>query len=397
VSAEEVERRLALDPDPDPAAPGDDALLVALFEPHAADLYDFCTSQIADKQEAADAAHATLIIAYVLSDRLRDADRLRAWLFALARRECASEEPVRAALPFSAWDSAGTVREAEPPTVEMRPTSIHAREHAVRRAAVAALAALPGPEREVLDLVYRHNFSRAELPAILGLPDSRTQALLAAAVEQFERSDEAGELKATDVSAIPLASLPSSVLRKTAAVVVDPELASYRDSLAGNAGKLGSDGFPPPGVLAQTPPHRKLVLASAVLAALLLTPATAGAVLFGYYGGSPQAISHAFSHVFGSSPPSPQISGPTPHLPSDPLFKRKNANGGLPVVPVPGRSSSRPSPHPSGSQSHQASPSPTSRNSPTGSPLPSSSTSAPPPTPTPTPTPDPTPTTSPPA
>ena len=380
VSAEEVERRLALDPDSDPAAPDDEARLAAVFEPHVAHLYDYCTSQLEDRQEAADAAHATLIMAYVLSDRLADADRLRAWLLALARRECASEEPVRAALPFSAWDSAGQVREAEPATVEMRPADIHARKYAMRRAAAAALAELPGPEREVLDLVYRHDISPAELPSILGLSANRTQALLATAVEQFEQS---GELQAADVTAIPLTSLPPSVWGKTVAVVLDPELASYRASLARSAGKLGSDGFPPPEAMAQAPPRRKLVVSSAVLAALLLTPATAGAVLFSYYGGSPQAISHALSHVFGSSQPSPQVSGPTPPVPTGALFKRPKGSAGLPVVPNPGRSSSRPSPHPSGSKSHHPSPSPTSRISPTGSPLP---TSTPTPTPTPTPT-----------
>ena len=203
-------------------------------------------------------------------------------------------------------------------------------------AAAAELAALPSGEREVLDLVYRHYVSPAELPAILGLPASRAQALLAAAVENFERSEQDGELKVTDVSAIPLATLPSSVWRRTAGVVLDPDLASYRDSLAGSAGKLGPDGFPPPEALSHTPPARKLVLASAVLGALLLTPATAGAVLFSYYGGSPQAISHAISQVFGSSPPGTPASGLTPHIPSNALFKRKKAQGVLPVVPGPG-------------------------------------------------------------
>jgi DNA-directed RNA polymerase specialized sigma24 family protein len=371
-----------------PLAPGDSDRLAAMFDPHAAHLYDYCTSRLADGQEAADATQATLIMAYSLSGRLKDADRLRAWLFALARRECASEQPVRAALPNSAQDSADPVREAEPATVEMRLADFHAREHATRHAAVAKLAALPSGEREVLDLVHRHHVSSADLPAILGLPASRAQALLAAAVENFERSEPDGELKVTDVSAIPLATLPSSVWRRTAAVVLDPDLASYCDSVAGSAGKLGLDGFPPQETLSQTPPARKLVLASAVLGALLLTPATAGAVLFSYYGGSPQAISHAISRVFGPPPPAPQVSGGTrPPLPPT-LFPKKKAKGVLPLVPGPGHT--QPSPHPSGSKSNRPSPSPTRRVSPTTSPSPSSSSPEPSPSPTPTPTPTPT-------
>ena len=243
----EPERLLAPDSDSQPAAPGDSARFAAMFDPHAAHLYDYCTSQLADGQEAADATQATLIMAYSLSGRLKDADRLRAWLFALARRECTSEQPVRAALPNSAWDSAGPVREAEPATVEMRLADFHAREHATRHAAAAKLAALPSGEREVLDLVYRHYVSPAELPAILGLPASRAQALLAAAVENFERSEQGGELKVTDVSAIPLATLPSSVWRRTAGVVLDPDLASYRESAGRQCGQARPGRLPATG------------------------------------------------------------------------------------------------------------------------------------------------------
>jgi len=359
-----------------------------MFEAHAAHLYDYCTSQLADQQEAADATQATLITAYTLIGRLKDADRLRAWLFALARRECTSEQPVRAALPRLAWDVPDPVREPDTEEVRLRLSE----EHAAQRAAAAALAALPESEREVLDLVYRHYVSPAELPAILGLPATRAQALLAAAVKNFEGSEPGGELKVTVVSAIPLASLPPSVRRRTASVVLDPELASYRDSLAGSAGALGADGFPPQEALAQTPPRKKLVLASALLAALLLAPAVAGAILFSYFGGSPHAITHAISEVIGSAPSSSAsvapASGPTPHLPSYALFPRKKkAKGGvLPYVPAPGRTAPppRPRPHPSASKSHHPAPSPTSRISPSASPFPSPSSSAPSPTPTPT-------------
>ena len=210
-------------------------------------------------------------------------------------------------------------------------------EYAAQRAAAAALAALPESEREVLDLVYRHYVSPAELPAILGLPAHRAKALLAAAVKAFEGSEQGAGLKVTQISAVPLVSLPPSVRRRTASVVLDPELAIYRESLAGSAGALGPDGFPPQEALAQTPPRKKLVLASALLAALLLAPAVAGAVLFSYFGGGPRAITHAISEVLGSAPPSsPAVvpsTGPTPHLPSGVLFPKKKAKGVQPYVP----------------------------------------------------------------
>jgi DNA-directed RNA polymerase specialized sigma24 family protein len=399
----EVARPGALDLDPQPAAPGDGGRFAALFETHAAHLFDYCHSLLADRQDAANATQATLVTAYALTDRLQDASRLRAWLFSLARRECLSKHPIRATMPKPARDAApervdpapapglagtdfATADSGEPDTEELRLVQIGA--------AAVALAGLPAAEREVLDLVYRHYVSPAELPAVLAMPADAAEALLAAAAIGFEATglesaeESSGPAPATPVRAvslIPLVPLPPSIRRRTASVVLDPGLASYRDSLGASAGEFEPDGFPLPEQPAP-PPRKRLVLSSALLAALLLAPAAVGATAFSIFG-TPHVISHAITAILGQSPATPSNSasssaGPTPHLPNSAIIPPKRATGGiLPVLPpVPKPHPSR-KPHPSPtatSKNPTTSPSPwpsPSNTSPSGSPSSSPSTS----------------------
>jgi DNA-directed RNA polymerase specialized sigma24 family protein len=389
VSAE-VSRAVAPNPDPESAVPADGDRFAALFEAHAAHVYDYCYSLLGDRREASGATQATLVTAYALADGLQDTSRLRVFLFALARRKCLGEHPAEAVSSRPTWDSAAD-------RVGTR----------LERAAAAALGAVPAPEREVLDLVYRHSVSPAELHAILGNSADQAGALLAAAVAGFESADRASVGPAWDfgepvaeapaagvekISIVPLLALPSALWRRTVSVALHPELASYRESLGPSLGEFGPDGFtpsePPP------PPARKLVLTSALLGALLLAPATAGAILVTILD-PPPAISHAISDVLGSSPsPSASASSqvPTPHPANSLRVHRKRAKTIiLPVYPKASSTSRKPHPapvtkKPSASASPSSSPSASPSSSPSPSPSPSStptdsptSTGSPPP------------------
>jgi DNA-directed RNA polymerase specialized sigma24 family protein len=404
VSAE-VSRAVAPNPDPESAVPADGDRFAALFEAHAAHVYDYCYSLLGDRREASGATQATLVTAYALADGLQDTSRLRVFLFALARRKCLGEHPAEAVSSRPTWDSAADrVGPAEPDTEEIPRYWDGTR---VERAAAAALGAVPAPEREVLDLVYRHSVSPAELHAILGNSADQAGALLAAAVAGFESADRASVGPAWDfgepvaeapaagvekISIVPLLALPSALWRRTVSVALHPELASYRESLSPSLGEFGPDGFtpsePPP------PPARKLVLTSALLGALLLAPATAGAILVTILD-PPPAISHAISDVLGSSPsPSASASSqvPTPHPANSLRVHRKRAKTIiLPVYPKASSTSRKPHPapvtkKPSASASPSSSPSASPSSSPSPSPSPSStptdsptSTGSPPP------------------
>jgi hypothetical protein len=295
---------------------------------------------------------------------------------------------------------------------------------------------LPASQREVLELVYRHHLSSADVAAVLGVSADRASALLADAIASFERArqssaavssthDSTADTSAADVrwhavqragnsealvagirviSAIPLVALPPSILDGATRIALSPEFATCRERVASVVGDLGPDGFPAPpehldsdperpqpvrqGALRQKAallmlvpgkasrvPRRRLVLVGALLAAL----GAAITVMASSSSGVP--ITRAIGQTFGQMDPlRVRTRGPTPALPITSLLPEKQHQGiVLPLLPVPSPTASH--------KSHRAPP--TGTPSPTPSPAPTS----PGPSPTATPTsPSPTPT-----
>ncbi len=67
----------------------------AIFREYAEYVFEYCTSLLSDEREAAGATTVTFITAQALLGYLEEHDRLEAWLYALARRECTSKHPAR--------------------------------------------------------------------------------------------------------------------------------------------------------------------------------------------------------------------------------------------------------------------------------------------------------------
>jgi DNA-directed RNA polymerase specialized sigma24 family protein len=416
VSAQ-VEREAAPAPDPEVAA-AHVGSLAAIFDAHAAHLFDYCFSLLKADEEAAKATQATLVKALVLLDRLGDPSRLRAWLFALARGECSARESGRAEITRAgqavrvARADSGSEDGGEPATVRLQFADIEAFGAAPERVMTRAFAALPEPDREVLDLVYRHEISAADLPAVLGISAELARTVLAADVLRVQgaagsdgswdsalaQEQEAG---AARLSSLPLARLPGSVWPATLAVATDPELQSLRTAVAATAGLLGADGFPAEESPADVPSRKKLMLASGVLCMGLIAPAAAGAGLFAYFspashnthlqvpgysgigpiGGVTPGIP---SQVAGSSgPPAPSrshsITSILPGLPgsSNPVTVRKSPkpkpSSKVHPSPSPTTRTGSTSPFPTGSPSSSPTGSPSSSPTGTGSPSPSTS------------------------
>ena len=439
----QVESQTRPVPDAQPLA-GDDGVLAAMFSAHAAHLHDYCLARLKDDDEAAQATQATFVVASELRSRLWDLSRQRAWLFALARVECTAREPGRAEIARAGQGvrtgelaDEGPLAEAdddEPATIVLRFSDIQEYAAARQRDLSTAFAALPDSDREVLDLVYRHEVSAAELPAILGISAELARTVLAADVLRLEQQGpadlpELGEprapsdetmldLSAADLpplpgaerlSRLPLAELPGSVWPATLAVATDPGLAGLRAAVVATAGQHRPDGFPMPDGPLLLPSRKKLMLASGVLCVGLIAPAVTGAGLFAYfspsshnthlqvpgYGLPPAGVappigvptaaattrggsarpshSHSISSLF---PFQPGNSSPAhsvkPKPPSKPSSK---------VSPTPSSTSrtSPASPWPSGSPtgSPSGSPSTTPSTSPSSSPSPSSASDSP--------------------
>ena len=159
---------------------GDPAGLAAAYDNYAPGLYAYCRTLLSEPADAADAVQDTYVIAAAKLDGLRDPDRLRPWLYAVARNECYRR--LRARGLSAPLDAAVEVTSDEP-GVELGPE----REE-LRDLVVDALSGLNPSDREVIELNLRHALDGEELADALGVSRNHAQALVSRARSQFEGS-----------------------------------------------------------------------------------------------------------------------------------------------------------------------------------------------------------------
>lgn len=137
------------------AATGDRHAFAMIYDRYADRLHDFCVGMVRDRDAAADCVQDVFCAAATQLPRLREPDRLRPWLYAIARnealrcirnrrREQASDE-----LPEAASHEAG-------------PDTLAARNELADLIAQAA-GGLGDRDRTVLELAYRHGLDGPEL------------------------------------------------------------------------------------------------------------------------------------------------------------------------------------------------------------------------------------------
>ena len=66
---------------------GDEEAFASIYDEFATPIYDFCRSILRDDADAADAAQETFVVAHQKLDTLRDPQKLRPWLYSIARRQ----------------------------------------------------------------------------------------------------------------------------------------------------------------------------------------------------------------------------------------------------------------------------------------------------------------------
>src|SRR3954453_13708646 len=69
------------------AARGDGRAFAAIYDRYADRLFDFCVGMLRDRDDAADCVQDAFCTAAPRLRQLRDADKLRPWLYAIARNE----------------------------------------------------------------------------------------------------------------------------------------------------------------------------------------------------------------------------------------------------------------------------------------------------------------------
>jgi RNA polymerase sigma factor (sigma-70 family) len=393
---------------------GDPAGLATAYDRYAAALHTYCRTLLAEPADAADAVQDTFVVAAAKLDGLRDPDRLRPWLYAVARNEC--HRRLRARARTVDLEEAGEMTDDAAADVGL------AAERADLRGLVrSAIAGLNPGEREVIELTLRHDLEGPDLAGALGVPVNQAHALASRARGQLERSlgallvarsgredcpeldeilaswdgeitvllrkrvsrhieqcDICGERKRRELSpamllgALPVFMLPPGLRQQVLRLVSDtrPEAVRYREHVVRQSEPFGRSGFPvsvePMGRV--RPRGRTMAFATVAALLFLLVGGVAAAAMLRHGGGTTDAAAHGAA-TLGASP-STSVSPTGPGKSPDVKHAKKAA-----------------------SASPSAAPGSASPASPTAAPKPTTSTSKPTPTksPTPSPTPPPSP------
>ena len=158
---------------------GDPAGLAAAYDKYASDLFGYCQSLLRDPNDAADAVQDTFVIAASKLAGLRNPERLRAWLFTVARNECLHRLKSR--------HPAAPLQDAPEPADD----SVDVGGEAERAETVALIrAAVGGLNDGERDVIYQfwHGLDVSEVAAVLGVSRNYAYTLFSRARDQLEAS-----------------------------------------------------------------------------------------------------------------------------------------------------------------------------------------------------------------
>jgi RNA polymerase sigma factor (sigma-70 family) len=159
---------------------GDPRGMEGAYRAYADRLYTYCRGMLRDADAAADAVHDTFILAGQRAGQLRDPERLRSWLYAIARNECLRF--LRRRGRHVPLEEAGQVSAPDiDPVADLQAAD-------VQELVWAAAAGLNPGDREVFELAVRHELAAPEVSAALGVSVAHAHARLSRARAQLERA-----------------------------------------------------------------------------------------------------------------------------------------------------------------------------------------------------------------
>ncbi|PRC41364.1 hypothetical protein C6A85_000000116025 [Mycobacterium sp. ITM-2017-0098] len=162
------------------AAAGDTNALAAIYDRYANRLHDFCVGMLRDRDAAADCVQDTFCAAAINLARLREPEKLRPWLYAIARNETMRRLRQRKReLP------AAEVPEVV--SIEAGPDVLAARSELADLVATAA-GGLSDRDHAVLDLTYHQGLDGPELAAALGVSPTAATKMVQRLRGTVERS-----------------------------------------------------------------------------------------------------------------------------------------------------------------------------------------------------------------
>jgi RNA polymerase sigma factor (sigma-70 family) len=265
------------------------------YDRYASSLYTYCRSLLRDPADAADAVQDTFVIATAELAGLRDRNRLRPWLYAVARNECHRRRRAATTHATASLDAL--------PEVTDVPADVSEAERAELRALVrSATCGLTAAEQDLIRLQLEQGLDVTEIAAILGVSRQHAHALVSRARSQLEtllgvllvartgrefcaelrqllgdwdglltlpmrkrvsrhiercpvcarrkRRELAPELLlgVAPMGALPFAAMPAGLKRKVLRLANGhaPKAVAYRERVARRAGPFRNQGFPKP-------------------------------------------------------------------------------------------------------------------------------------------------------
>jgi RNA polymerase sigma factor (sigma-70 family) len=264
--------------------------LAEAYDRYASPLYTYCRSLLRESADAADAVQDTFVIAASRLAGLRDPNRLRPWLYAVARNECHRRLRARAAQVSTPVDEMPDVTDI---SVDV---SGEAERDDLRRLLRSAVRGLNAGEQDLIELQLRQGLDVAEIASVLGVSRNHAHALMSRARDQLEISlgallvarsgrrdcaalntmlqDWDGELNVLmrkrlnrhieqcptcaerkkrelapamlGVAALPIAAMPPGLRERVLRLASSntPDAAAHRASVAQRTGPFGQHGFP---------------------------------------------------------------------------------------------------------------------------------------------------------
>jgi RNA polymerase sigma factor (sigma-70 family) len=161
-------------------AEGDRSALAEIYDRYADMLFDFCVGLGCDRDTAADCVHDVFCRAVSHLDQLRNPEKLRTWLYAIARSEALRylrkrhRETVSSEIPDAESEEPG------PDKVALRAEVIHL--------VTQAADGLTERDRRVLALVYCHGLDAPEIADVLDVSPSHAHVLIHRLRQNIERS-----------------------------------------------------------------------------------------------------------------------------------------------------------------------------------------------------------------
>jgi len=367
---------------------GDPEGLAEAYDRYASPLYTYCRSLLREPADAADAVQDTFVIAASRLAGLRDRNRLRPWLYAVARNECHRRLRAHAVQVTTPLDEMPDVSDTS------ADVSGEAERDELRTLLRSAVRGLNSGERDLIELQLRQGLDVAEIAAVLGVSRNHAHALLSRARDQLEISlgallvarsgrqdcaalntmlaDWDGQLNvlmrkrinrhiencpacterkkrelapALLLGLAPLAALPGAVppgLREQVLRLASsntPDAAAHRASVAQRTAPFGQHGFPKP----LDPPKsswwrtRSGQAAAAAAAAAVVAAVTLLAVALAASGpGHPGGGAAALGPGSGPGTSIAAASGPGSGGSSNRPQPTVSANGAANVSPTPG-------------------------------------------------------------